>query len=128
MTTDSTVLTAACEMFAQALVNMPEYEEWQAARAARTSEAELADLSAELKQVNVDWRLAKAKEDPGAAALEQRSVELQARVQEHPASLRQQAAALALIEMLREVNQLVSASLGVDFAATAAPRQGGCCG
>ncbi len=130
MTTISTMqgLAAICESFAQGLLGTFEHEEWRAARDAREGNDEIAALSAEMKRLSADFRLAKARRDPAAAALEQRYAAMQTQVQTHPAAVRQQVAAQALIEMLREANKLVSGSLGVDFAATAAPRQGGCCG
>ncbi len=124
----NTALVATCESFAQGLANTPEYEEWRAARAARESDTELASLSADLKRLGADFRLAQARLDPTVGALEQRYAELQTRLQTHPASVRQQVAAQAMIEMLREANTLLSVALGVDFAATAAHRQGSCCG
>jgi hypothetical protein len=130
MTTISatTGLVESCDTFAQALINRPEHEEWRAARVAREGDTEVAALSADLKRIGADFRLAQARRDPTAGSLEQRYAMLQTRLQTHPASVRQQVAAQTLIEMLREVNTLLSGSLGVDFAATAAPRQGGCCG
>jgi len=125
----NTALVATCESFAQGLANTPEYEEWRAARAARESDTEVASLSADLKRLGADLRLAQGRRGPVAASLEQRYAATQARLQNHPAAVRQQAAARTLIDMLREANTLLSSSLGVDFAATAAPpRQSGCCG
>jgi formate-dependent nitrite reductase cytochrome c552 subunit len=125
----NTALVAICESFAQGLVNTPEYEEWRAARAAREGDAEVAALTADVKRLGADLRLAQGRRDPVAASLEQRYAAAQTRLQTHPAAVRQQAAARTLIEMLRDANTLLSGSLGVDFAATAAPpRQGGCCG
>jgi len=122
-------LIGICESFAQGLVNTPEYEEWQAARTAREGDAEVAALAADLKRLGADVALAQGRRDPTAGSLKQRYAALQSGLQTHPASVRQQAAAQTLIEMLREANTLLSGSLGIDFAATAAPpRQGGCCG
>ena len=124
----NTALVAICESFAQALINTPEYEEWRAARAARERNAEVAALTADLKRLGADLRLAQDRRDPMATSLRQRYATTQTRLQTHPAAVRQQAAAGTLIEMLRESNRLLSGALGVDFAATAAPpRQGGCC-
>ena len=132
MTTTSTTtapLAASCGAFAQALMSTPEYEAWRAARADRERDADVAGLRADLRRLGVELRLAQERRDPEATSLTQRYAAVQSDLQTHPAAVRQQEAARALIEMLRLANTLLRGALGVDFAAMAAPpKGGGCCG
>jgi cell fate (sporulation/competence/biofilm development) regulator YlbF (YheA/YmcA/DUF963 family) len=121
-------LVDAAESFAQAIVNSPEWEEWRAARAARERAPDVVRWTRELNQVMTSRAVTASLSAAEASRLQDRIASLQQSIARHPASAREQAAGSALVQLLQEANQLVSTSLGVDFAGSAAPRQGGCCG
>lgn len=117
----------AAETFAEAIRTMPEWEEWDSARAAARTDPELQRLLARRRDLlNQAFRasggLSAGPQDP-----EEERVRMQ--IMRHPASLRQQAAVTTLVELLRTLNVALSGSLGFDFALLASPpRGGGCCG
>ncbi|MEX2662353.1 MAG: YlbF family regulator [Vicinamibacterales bacterium] len=121
-------LVDAAETLAQAIINSPEWEEWRAARAAREGDPEIAEWTNQVKRLLTSRALTASSSERDASRIEEDVTTLRQRVARHPASVREQAAGGLLVELLQDANQLISGSLGIDFAGTAAPRQGGCCG
>lgn len=121
-------LVDAAESFAQSIVNSPQWEEWRAARSARERDPEIVAWTDELKRLMTSRALTASSSGREASRIESQVEALRQRIARHPASRREQSAGGVLVELLQEANQLVSTSLGIDFAATAVPRQGGCCG
>lgn len=116
----------AAEAFAEAIRTMPEWEEWESARAEARTHPELQRLSARRRTLLDQAHGASgSRVAAGEAELEQ----VRRQIVEHPASLRQQAAVRDVIELLRALNVTLSGALGLDFVQFAAPpRTGGCCG
>jgi len=118
----------AAEAFADAIRSMPEWEEWESARAAVRTDPSFQALSARHRTFLEQARRASTagRAVPGAdAELEH----LRAELAQHPAAMRQQAAVLGLIGLFRTLNGTLGEALGLDFAQLAAPpRAGGCCG
>ena len=121
-------LVDATETLAQAIVNSPEWEEWRAARSARERDPQIAEWTNELKRLLTARAVTTPASERDTSRIEEDVTMLRKRIARHPASVREQAVAGFLVELLQDANQLISASLGIDFAGTAAPRQGGCCG
>lgn len=117
----------AAETFAEAIRTMPEWEEWDSARAAARTDPGLQRLLAARRDLlNQTYR---ASRDPLARPFAAEEERIRTQIVRHPASLRQQAAVTALVQLLRTLNVALSGSLGVDFAQLASPpRRGGCCG
>lgn len=117
----------AAETFAEAIRTMPECEEWDSARAAARTDPGLQRLLAARRDLlNQTYR---ASRDPLARPFAAEEERIRTQIVQHPASLRQQAAVTALVQLLRTLNVALSGSLGVDFAQLASPpRGGGCCG
>jgi hypothetical protein len=118
----------AAEAFVDAIRSMPEWEEWESARAAVRTDPSFQALSARHRTFLEQARRASAagRPVPGADSELER---LRGELQRHPAAQRQQAAVLGLIGLCRALNGTLSDALGLDFAELAAPpRTGGCCG
>jgi len=124
---DGTLIEAATGL-ARAIQSAPQWEEFQRARAAFESDPDLAMLLSRLRELSALWRIAKNSGRGLAGTDASDLADLQARLQAHPLFVRQQDAVRALMAMFQQVNQILSAELGLDFAANAAPQGGGCCG
>jgi len=124
---DKGAAVRAAEAFAEAIHGTPEWEEWESARAAARADTELQRLVAHRRALLNQPSRASDSAASGAGSAEEERVRMQ--IVQHAASLRQQAAVTALIELLRNLNVALSGALGVDFAQLATPpRAGGCCG
>jgi hypothetical protein len=117
----------AAAAFAEAIHGTPEWEEWERARAAAKADTELQRLVAHRRELlDQTYRVSEGVASGAVSAEEER---VRMHIMQHPASLRQQAAVTALVELLRSLNVALSGALGVDFAQLATPpRAGGCCG
>jgi cell fate (sporulation/competence/biofilm development) regulator YlbF (YheA/YmcA/DUF963 family) len=121
-------IPGAAEVLARALRGTHEWEEWRAAKSAFDGDADLARLLARYRELAGRWRIAQAR---GGGMMGPESTELaevQEKIQGNALFSRHQEAGNALMEMLRQANRVLSDKLGIDFAANAAPRGGGCCG
>ena len=118
----------AAETLAHAIQATPEWAEFQSAQRAVERDAELQDLMVRYRQLAQSWRAAQQRGEGlmGKAAME--LPQLQSRIEGNANYQRQQEAGSAVVALLQKVNQALSAELGLDFAANAAPRGGGCCG
>lgn len=135
MTVETTLQSGAAfraaEQLAEAIRTMPEWEEWESARAAVRTDAGFQSLAAQHRDM-----VAGGSSEDGAAEAEVRlraGLEaLRREMEQHPVMLRQQEAVYGLLGLLRGVNQTLSEALGIDFARSAAPREAncssGCCG
>lgn len=125
---DGSLVITAAEALGRAIRLSPEWRDLEAARAAFEADRELMALVERYRTLSARWRAAKAE---GRALSGSEAVELanlQEKIQRHTLSLRQQDAIAALVGLLQQANQVISQELGLDFAASAAPRGGGCCG
>lgn len=121
-------LVEAATGLVRAIQAAPQWEEFQSARAAFEADSGLAALLARLRQLSASWRLAKNAGRGLVGKDASDLAELQGRIQVHPLFVRQQNAIRSVVAMFQQVNQVVSAELGLDFAANAATQGGGCCG
>lgn len=123
-----TVIEAA-EAMAREIQESFEWRRWEEARAHFDNDPGMIQASRRLRELTREFRMAQAQGKglvgPDLAEMDR----LQSEVQSSPLTRERDASAQALLEYLRDVNRVLSDGLGVDFAATAAPRQGrGCCG
>lgn len=123
-------LARAAEALAGALQGTREWSEWQEAKSAFEGDAETGRLMARYQELAARWPRIQARGGGlgGKEALE--LAELQDRIEHNVFFSQQQQAGAALLAMLRHTNQIISAKLGIDFAANATPPRGGsgCCG
>ncbi len=85
-------------------------------------------LRRRLEDLATRWRQARAA---GAGLTGPQATELaglQERLQRHALFERQQDAGRQLVALFQQVNDLMTSMLGIDFAANAVRRGGGCCG
>ena len=129
-TENTTVTTAieAAEILARAIQRTPEWKAFQNARGAVERDAELQDLFTRYRRLAQSWRLAQQQGRGLAGKAAMDLPQLQSRIEANATYQLQQQAGSALVALLQKLNQAISAELGLDFAATAAPRRGGCCG
>ncbi|MCL4812418.1 MAG: YlbF family regulator [Vicinamibacteraceae bacterium] len=135
MSVETTVQTGAAyrvaEQLADAIRNMPEWEEWESARAAARTDESFQALAGRHRAI-----IEGAGPDASPSDLDAKTrAELDAvrgEIDAHPVAVRQQEAVMGVLDLLRRVNHSLSLALGVDFARSAAPpREGcssGCCG
>ncbi len=130
-TTASTmVLTVAeaAEAFARAIMDSDEWRRWTDARERCESDATLRQAQQRLAELSRTFQSARARGKglfgPDLAELNR----LQGEIQSSPLVQERERAAATLVQFLQDTNRLLSETLGVDYAANAAPRQGGCCG
>lgn len=122
------LLAHAAEVLAQALQDTPEWRQWQSAKAALESDTELGQLMAHYRELACHWRRAQAR---GGGLISKEAMELaevQEKIQQQELFVRQQEAGGALVALFQRANDAISTKLGIDFAADAVPRSGGCCG
>lgn len=118
----------AAEAFAEAIHSTPEWEEWESARSEVRTDIGFQALAAKHRALAENVRRATGA-GHGVTGVSAELDALRAQLQQHPAALRQQAALLALIGLLRTLNSALSHTLGIDFVQLASPpRGGGCCG
>ncbi len=121
-------LERAAQTLADAIKSSPEWQEWQEATTAFENDATAAEWMRRYHELADRWRQAQAQ---GRGLLGQEAAELaeiQNRIQRHELFIRQQEAGRALLALFQRTNDLISSHLGLDFAANAASRGGGCCG
>ncbi len=125
--TTMTVAEAA-EAFAHAIHDSAEWRRWSGARERFDADPQLRQTQQKLGELSRKFQSARAQGKgmfgPDLAELNR----LQSEVQTSPLAKERDEAATALIQFLQDANRLLSETLGVDFAANAAPRQSSCCG
>ena len=125
--TELTVAEAA-EAFAQAMHDSPEWRRWSDARERFEADPQSRQTQQRLGELSHKFQSARAQGKglfgPDLAELNR----LQSEVQTSPLAKERDQAASALVQFLQNANRLLSGTLGVDFAANAAPRQSSCCG
>ena len=121
-------ITEAAEVFARAILDSAEWRRWSSARERCDSEASLRQAQQRLTELSRKFQSSRAQGrglfGPDLAELNR----LQGEVQSSPLAQERDQAGAALVQFLQDTNRLLSDTLGVDFAANAAPRGGGCCG
>jgi cell fate (sporulation/competence/biofilm development) regulator YlbF (YheA/YmcA/DUF963 family) len=124
---DGAVFQAA-DGLVEALQHTPEWEEWENAKAAFDRDEELKKLRQRLEELTGRWRQAQGmgKGLTGGEATELAG--LQEKLHTHALFQRQQDAGRQLVALFQQANDLISNLLGIDFAANAVRRGGGCCG
>ncbi len=117
----------AVSAFAEAIRSTPEWEEWEAARAAARADQSLRQLANRHREL-----AAEVNKDPMMGARRDVRADLERLRNElrgHPANVRQQAAVEGLTGLFMSLNDALAEDLGVDFVALARPPRGvGCCG
>lgn len=124
---DGAVFEAA-DRLVEALQHTPEWEEWENARAAFDRDEEMQKLRARLQELGTRWQRARSSGRGLAGPEAMELTALQEKLQSHALFERQQDAGRQLIALFQRTNDLISSMLGIDFAANAARRGGGCCG
>jgi cell fate (sporulation/competence/biofilm development) regulator YlbF (YheA/YmcA/DUF963 family) len=124
---DGAVPTAATAL-ARAIQETPEWIELRSAQQAFEADPDVTRLMSRYQELFGRWRSAQARGSglSGNEAME--LAQVQEDIQEHPLFLRHQGAMGELAAVLQRANEVLSSELGIDFAASAAPRRGGCCG
>jgi len=129
-TVPQTALTVAeaADVLAHAIHDSAEWRRWSDARErfdsdpqARRTQDRLTELSHKFQSARTQG---KGLFGPDLAELNR----LQSELQSSPLARARDEAGAALIQFLQDTNRLLSDTLGVDFAANAAPRQSSCCG
>ena len=129
-TVSRTALTVAeaAEAFARAIHDSAEWRRWSDARERFDSDPQLRQTQQRLAELSRKFQSARAQGrglfGPDLAELNR----LQSEVQASPLARARDEAGAAFIQFLQDTNRLLSETLGVDFAANAAPRQSSCCG
>lgn len=113
---------------AQAIKETAEWSELQDARASFQADPDMMALMSRYRRVYRMWREATTGGRGMIGADAQELAEVNDAIQRHPAFVRQHEATEALVSVLHRINDTISAEIGLDFAANAAPRGGGCCG
>lgn len=124
---DGAVFQAA-DTLVEALRHTPQWEEWEHAKAAFDRDDRMRAWRRRLEELAARWRQAQRA---GRGLTGQEASELarlQEQLQRAPLFVRQQEAAKQLIALLQQTNDLITSLLGIDFAANAVRRGGGCCG
>ena len=124
---DSGVIDAI-DLLADTLKRTPEWEAWENAKAHADDDRELRSLRARVQELAGRWQRAR---DSGRALAGSEALELaglQERLKANGLFLRQQDAGRQLVALLQETNDVMTPMLGLDFAANAIRRSGGCCG
>ncbi len=118
----------AAKALAEAIQGSPAWQAWEQACARFESDAELRRAMERLQQLSMQFRQARAQGrglfGPAMAEMNR----LQMEIQQSPLAQKRDQAAQALLSFLQATNRVLSDALGIDFAASAAPRGGGCCG
>lgn len=123
----STAIEAA-EILARAIRATPEWKSFENARTSFDHDAELQELVSRNRRLAGLWQAAQQRGQGlmGSAAVELAQVRSQ--IEAHPVYQQERETARAVLASLQKLNQRISEELGLDFAANAAPRGGGCCG
>ena len=119
----------AAKAFAEALRRAPEWQEWQEARVAFEADREVANLLDQHRALTARWRQARSRGHAlyGKDATE--LAEVTAKLEQNAVFRRHRDASQRLLQGLRQTNEALTSALGIDFAASTAPRAtGGCCG
>ena len=121
-------LAAAAGALASAIQEEPQWRAWRDAQDALGRDPDLTGLFTRFETLSERWRQVKSMrgELPGKDVMEMAQV--REKIMAHPLLVRREDAEKGMLELLQEVNTSISDKLGIDFAASAAPRQGGCCG
>lgn len=128
-TTKPKVATAqdAARALAAAIQEAPAWRAWRHAEEALESDPEAAGLMARYRELAQRYHAAKSGGADLSGPETMELVEVQDRIQSNDIVRRRDESAAGMAELLREVNAVLSEQLAVNFAATAAPRRGGCC-
>ncbi len=114
-------VTEAAEELARALRGSAEWQAYSLAQTAADQDTQLAKWMTRYRHLN-----STAWSDQRGAGLAELA-ELRDHITSNAHYREAQEAGASLVELLRNVNKALSAGLGMDFAANAAPRSG-CCG
>lgn len=125
------LLTEKCSealtTLAESIQATESWQEWNGAQRALEADAAVMGLFARYEELTTAMQDAK---DRGSGLPGEQMVEL-AQVRDgiinHPLYIRREDASKELTRLFQGMNSLLSKSLGIDFAATAAPRNS-CCG
>ncbi len=119
--------SGALAAFAEAIRATETWQEWNSAQRALEADAALMQFLARYEELFAAMR--DAKEQGGGLSGEQMAELAQVRegILSHPLYVRREDASEQLERLFQGMNVLLSKSLGVDFATTAAP-VGRCCG
>ncbi len=126
--TEPMTVVEAAEVFARAIRSSPAWQSWEQAQAAFDGDAAMRQAMKRLRDLSGRFHLARAQGKGLAGQEATEMAVLQGNVQGDPLYQAKEAEGRALVDFLRETNELLSKELGVDYAAAAAPRGGGCCG
>lgn len=123
-----TTAIEAAEILARAIRATPEWKSFENARTSFEHDAELQELVSRYRRLAGLWQTAQQRGQGlmGSAAVELAQVRSQ--IEAHPVYQQERETAGAVLALLQKLNQRISEELGLDFAANAAPRGGGCCG
>ncbi|MFN3412550.1 MAG: YlbF family regulator [Thermoanaerobaculum sp.] len=118
----------AAKALAEAIQGSPVWKAWEQACARFDSDPELRRAVERLQQLSMRFRQARAQGKGffGPEVAEMNKLQMQ--IQQSPLAQKRDEAAQALLSLLQATNRILSDALGIDFAANAAARGGGCCG
>lgn len=118
----------AAKALAEAIQLSPTWKAWEQACARFDGDSDLRQAMERLQQLSMKFRKARAQGrgffGPEVAEMNR----LQMQIQQSPLAQERDEAAQALLRLLQATNRVLSDALGIDFAASAAVRGGGCCG
>lgn len=121
-------VSQAAQALAKAIQASPAWKTWEEACARFDRDPEMRGVRARLQELSMRFHQERAQGrgffGPEVAEMNR----LQMQIQQSPLAQRRDEAAQALLRFLQATNQVLSDALGIDFAASAAPRGGGCCG
>ncbi len=121
-------LYEAAAVLAQSIKSSAEWREWVDAQKAGEADERFARMAARQHALA---RIQQSGRGDGQGLDGKSLVELIAlgeQLRGHELYLRQQQAGNAVVRLLQRINESISVDLGLDFASSAAPRRGGCCG
>lgn len=124
----SHTIEEAAVALAEAIQQTSEWREMREAREVADNDERLAGLMTHYEELSRARQKAQAGGRTWAGQQMVEWITLRDQILNHAVYQRLQAAGSAVVQLLQRTNQAVSEHLGVDFAGTAAPRGGGCCG
>ncbi len=126
--TEQTTVLEAAETLARAILASPEWRELVSAQTTAEQDSRLPVLLARYRELSCAQRDAQETGETfrGTAMVE--LLMLRDQIQRHELYVRQQEAGGAVVGLLQRINRTISEPLGLDFASSAAPSRGGCCG
>jgi len=126
--TEQTTVFEAAETLARAILASAEWRELRSAQTAAEKDPRLPDLLARYRKLSFAQTDAQATGEAFAGPALVELITLQDRIRRHELYVRQQEAGNAVVGLLQRINKTISERLGFNFASSAAPSRGGCCG